>query len=282
MNLLLLICMLQAWVLFSEFASTVVDDARTLGENLLFFQSMAQGVGTAQAYLSEYETARGAGPRWNPRQIRLSTIANVTDADLIASRPSDIDSLMRVRNANETDRAQIRESLAAAILTMSEKAQASLDRLQISIVESAPRLSGPEPTIFDLERVSRKEFDIPFVHGRVDAHPAFWILGFGSLAVLLILYSLVCSIRLVQTADRSGTDKLVVLDLLFLHPGRLPLVLGAIWVFIPSALLVIALGGSGFRIRTGTAQTWSLLVLTGLSMLLAALVIQCVVRIRRK
>jgi hypothetical protein len=269
MNLLLLICILQAWVL-SESYSPVFSDVRILGDVL----EMTGVEGTAREFLAEFENTSHGGNLWDPSGVRLSTIRKITDVDLNASCRSE---RAFYSHLAPNEAAAYREH----VKKLCDQANEAVGRLRASIEHAADRLSKAEPLIADLEQLSKKEFEIPFVHDKLDAPRAYWILAFGSGAVLLALSSLVNSIWLVRSADKGEIDEPIVLDLLFLHPSKLAFCLGSLWVFIPFALVAGAYARGGFGTQLGQAGTLIHILFGVFLLVIASSLIRRAVFIRR-
>jgi hypothetical protein len=269
MNLLLLISMLQVWILVSEDHSSVVENTRRLCSDLMLMQSMAQAIGTTKDFVLEYERTLVGGSSWNVQQIRLSSILAISTYDFDRSFP-DRESIHRIAVQGPPG---TESQMSKVVATTHDDATAILDGLRETIEHA--HLPPDTSTIFDLEKLSEKEIDLPFVHAGVDVHIAFRVLAVGSLLVIAMLYSLVDSIWRVGTETNSWGDD-PVLDVPFLYPSKWARCLATIWIGSPS--LLVAAGTFGLlKVAMNTRES---LALVGIACLIAFIAIRIFWRVR--
>jgi hypothetical protein len=249
MNLLLLISMLQVWILASEDHSAVVEGTRKLGDDMLQMQMYGTAIKTAQAFVSEYENSRIGDSSWNVQKIRLSTILAISTYDFDSSFPDPETIRRNALNGPPGTEAQVSKFVAA----VHEDATTILEGLRATIEHA--HLPPETSTIYDLEKVSAKEIDMPFVHAGVEPHIAFQLLAIGSLLVIAMLYSLFDSIWRVGTETKKWGGP--VLDAALLHPSKWAPNLAGIWIGAPS--LLVAAGTFGpLKVAVNSRESWVL------------------------
>jgi hypothetical protein len=271
MNLLLLISMLQVWILVSEDHSSVVENTRKLCDDLMLMQSMTQASGTAEAFVAEYENTLIGGTRWNVQKIKLSTVLAITTIDFDNAFPNQ-KSILDIASRSHRPESEVSKMVA----DIHDRDTAILDGLRATIEHA--HLPPETSTIYDLERLSAKEIDLPYVHAPVDVRNAFWILAIGSLLVITMLYSLVDSIWRVGTETNEWGGRERVLDVALLYPSKWAFYLAAIWIGSPP--LLVAVGSIGpLKVAVSNGESWTL---RGLACLMVVIVLMIIFwRVRR-
>lgn len=96
---------------------------------------------------------------------------------------------------------------------------------------------GPEATFGDLAEGSRGRVYIPVIGQAVYVEEATRILG---VAIVVLLIYLVSLLRALKAATvRKFQEN--AMDWIFLHPGILGVLIGAIWLFLPTAIMISAI-----------------------------------------
>ncbi len=262
MNLLLLFCVLLAWLIVTD-VPTILDRVASIQELLLTSAAPSRPM-PVQDFLTSVAPPKQISEL---RRIKISTVLAMDSEDLRRLEFPLAQQLVLPPMEPPLDRR--REPSPRAIRGRAAENPLAMIRAELkelAVLTARGRLS-PESTLGELEASTSPELTLPFVERTIDVQTAYWVLGIACAGPLLLLLSFASSLREVA----SNQHLPVILDWLPLHPGRLAVVLGAFWLYLAPCLLIIGLVAAPYRFMNSLRDyAYAIGLALGLSLLAAA------------
>lgn len=266
LNLLLLLSLLQAWVLFAGDKSSVAEDVKGLVADIEQLRK-DEVPASVKDFLDSFHFAHSQSAHWDAQPMPLSKIIALTDQDVtdvhldsggIAAAAAKVTGsenaagTMIISGQTPAERyREIKDRFSRTAEGAIADGLARLNRLRDSIHMAGLPINTA--TVYDLERSFVREVEIPFIKQRIEAHGAFWMLGAAAVAVLALIYIVLDYMWIVLSSRRFNQDETEVFDCVLLYPSRFAVILGTGWLVAPCALLALGLIGR-FRVTSGSAD----------------------------
>jgi hypothetical protein len=255
LNLMLLLCLLQAWLLFTvaDPYISVVSNVNAIGEMYRRHPPDNES-GSIGAFEASYIAAYMLSPQSGVRSMKLASVLAISDEEVRDRKEKEL-SEQEIEKIflDEKNRNTLALSNRGSPVSFEEWQQRWQRDVRIpeTIVGRLHHLrdltdrSGvvvDTATIHDLEVTIPHELEVPFIKQKVDSQDAFWIIGVAMIAPLLVVFVVLDSICIKLRSDPIGVMKEPEsMDLFILYRSYWGLVLGALWIFAPSILVLPAL-----------------------------------------
>jgi hypothetical protein len=272
MNLILLFCLLQVWILSSanHLAEKVLEEVTQYG-NMLSQHSANQPVdASTKEFIAAFNAAKSTG---SIPSIKLSLILGTPDraiADFYQNRLQEVWKAEEEQRAVEAEETRKKEELKAEMRRKDEifvddsffkwpgkmRSAPQFDPLNyfdwagVASDLKARILYSKLPlataTIADLQETYERQIELPFIKKEVTGKDAYGVLQIAMLAPLALVYVLLDSIWLKAESDleesKYAREKSVVepFDFILLYRSKWSLMMGFLWLLAP---VVLTLGG---------------------------------------